>query len=128
MHPNERLLRQEYEARARNDLVTVAAAFHTEVVWHVPGRSRISGTYRGKEEVLSYIRTRQALADGTFEITVEDFLANDEHGLVVASGRAKRNGREWTWRGHGLHRFEDGKIAECWLLPEDQYLFDEIWS
>lgn len=128
MHPNEQLLRREYEGRARRDLVAVAATFHDEIVWHVPGRSAISGTYRGKEEVLEYVRMRQQLAEGTLEITVQDVLANDEHGLVIASGRAVRKGREWRWRGHGLYRFLDGKIAECWLLPEDQYLFDRIWS
>ena len=128
MHPNEELLRREYAGRERRDLEAVAATFHDDVVWHVPGRNQISGTYRGKEAVMGYVRHRQELAGGTFQITVVDVLANDVHGLVVASGRATRHDREWTWRGHGLYRFVDGKIAECWLLPEDQYLFDEIWS
>ena len=64
----------------------------------------------------------------TFEITVHAVLANDEHGLVIASGRAKRDGKAVEWRAHGLYRFEDGKIAECRLLPEDQAVFDEIWA
>jgi ketosteroid isomerase-like protein len=128
VHPNEQLLRREYEGRARRDLAAVASTFHDDVVWHVPGRNAISGIYRGKEEVMEYVRRREALADGTFEITVHDVLANDEHGVVIASGIATRHGREWQWRGHGLYRFRDGKIAECWLLPEDQYLFDSIWS
>jgi len=118
VHPNEELLRREYDGRARGDLAEVAATFHDEIVWHVPGRSAISGTYRGKDEVMAYVRERQALAGGTFEITVHDVLANDEHGMVIASGRAVRNGRAWTWRGHGLYRFEDGKIAEVWHVED----------
>lgn len=55
-------------------------------------------------------------------------LANDDWGLVVATGRARRGGQTHEWRAHGLYRFRDGKIAECWVLPEDQYRFDEIWS
>jgi ketosteroid isomerase-like protein len=128
VHPNEQLLRQEYEGRALGDLDQVAQTFAEDIVWHVPGRSRISGIYRGRAEVLQYVRERQRLSDGTFEITIHDVLANDDHGFVVASGRAIRKDREWRWRGHGLYRFRDGRIAECWLLPEDQYLFDEIWS
>jgi hypothetical protein len=27
-----------------------------------------------------------------------------------------------------VFRIADGKIAECWLVPFDQYLFDELWS
>lgn len=128
MHLNEQLLRREYEARARHDNGALAELFADDIVWHVPGGSEIAGVYRGKAEVLQYVRHRQELAGGTFEITVEDVLANDRHGLVIASGRATRHGKVYEWRGHGLYRFEDGKIAECWLLPEDPLLFDEIWS
>jgi ketosteroid isomerase-like protein len=128
LHPNERLLMREYEGRARGDVAEVVATLHDGVLWHVPGRSQISGTYRGKAEVMTYISARQELAGGTFQITVEDVLANDEPGLVIASGQAVRNGHAWQWRGHGLYRLRDDKVAECWLLPEDQYLFDEIWS
>jgi len=48
-------------------------------------------------------------------------------GLVIATGSAERDGRVHEWRAHGLYRFRDGKIAECRVLPEDQYQFDEIW-
>jgi hypothetical protein len=27
-----------------------------------------------------------------------------------------------------VFRIADAKIAECWLVPFDQYLFDELWS
>ncbi|HEY3213419.1 MAG TPA: nuclear transport factor 2 family protein [Actinomycetota bacterium] len=128
MHPNERLLRREYDARAQRDDASLAALLTEAVVWHVPGRSAISGEYRGKDEVMGYVRRRRDLTADTFEITVHDVLANDEHGLVIASGRAKRGGKAVAWRAHGLYRFEDGKIAECWLLPEDQTVFDEIWA
>jgi ketosteroid isomerase-like protein len=128
VHPNERLLRREYGARARRDDASLAAILAEDVVWHVPGRSAISGVYRGRDEVMEYVRRRRDLADDTFEITVHDVLANDEHGLVIASGRAARLGRAVEWRAHGLYRFKNGKIAECWVLPEDQLLFDEIWA
>ncbi len=128
MHPNERLLRREYEVRARRDDASLAAILAEDVVWHVPGRSAISGVYRGRDEVMEYVRRRRNLAGDTFEITVHDVLANDEHGLVIASGRATRRGRVVEWRAHGLYRFKNGKIAECWVLPEDQLLFDDIWA
>jgi ketosteroid isomerase-like protein len=128
MHPNERLLRREYESRARDDLASLEPLFDEEIIWHVPGRNRISGTYRGRDEVFGYIRGRQGLANGTFRINVEHVLANDDYGLVIAWGQAERGGQKWHWRGHGVYRFHGGKIAECWLVPEDQDLFDRIWS
>ncbi|MGH2748592.1 MAG: nuclear transport factor 2 family protein [Actinomycetota bacterium] len=128
MHPNAELLEREYEARARGDLGALEETFHEDVVWHVPGHSSIAGTYRGREEVMAYSRRRQQLADGTFKITVHDILANDDWALVIATGRVDRHGRSYEWRAHGLYRFRDGRIAECRVLPEDQYTFDEIWS
>jgi uncharacterized protein len=129
VHPNENLLRREYEARAARDDGALAEVFAEDVVWHVPGRNSIAGENRGIDEVMEYIRRRRELADdGAFEITVHDVLANDEHGLVIATGRATRGGNAVQWRAHGLYRFRDGRIAECWVLPENQYEFDKIWS
>lgn len=127
MHPNEFILRREYDARACGDLTALEAVLHEDVVWRVPGRSAISGTYCGRAAVMEYAR-RQDLADGTFQITVHAILADNLYGLVIATGRAQRGGRSHEWRAHGLYGFEDGKIKECRVLPEDQYAFDEIWS
>lgn len=128
MHPNEALLRREYAARAARDDGRLAEIFAEDVVWHVPGESTIAGHYRGIDEVMEYVDRRRELANGTFEITVHDVLANDEHGLVMATGRAVLRGQTFEWKAHGLYRFRDGRIAECWVLPEDQYEFDRIWS
>ena len=128
MHPNERLLREEYRARVERDDRALAAMFADDVAWHVPGRSAIAGEYRGREQVMEYVRRRRALADDTFEITVEDVLANDKHGLVIAGGSCVRDGNRLEWRAHGLYRFDHHRIAECWVLPEDQSVFDAIWS
>jgi ketosteroid isomerase-like protein len=128
MHPNEALLRREYEARAAGDDRALAEVFTDDVVWHVPGRNAIAGEYRGIHQVMEYVRRRRELVAGTFEITVHDVLANADHGLVIATGRAIRDGTVLEWRAHGLYRFRDGRIAECWVLPENQYEFDRIWS
>ncbi|HYY08549.1 MAG TPA: nuclear transport factor 2 family protein [Actinomycetota bacterium] len=128
MHPNERLLRREYEARARRDDVSLGDQFSDGIVWHVPGHNAIAGEYHGKREVMQYVRRRRELSDETFEITIEDVLANDRYGLVIASGTASRDGVVHEWRAHGVYRFEDGLIAECWIVPEDQHTFDEVWS
>jgi hypothetical protein len=128
MHPNEALLRREYEARAARDDRALAEVLADDVIWHVPGRNAIAGDYRGIDQVMEYVRRRRELVDGRFEITLRDVLANDEHGLVIATGRATRRGTASEWNAHGLYRFRDGRIAECWLLPENQYEFDRIWS
>jgi hypothetical protein len=128
MHPNEELLRREYEARAARDDRALAQIFAEDVVWHVPGRNAVAGEYRGIDRVVEYVHRRRELAQGTFEITVHDVLANDKYGIVIATGRVTRAGTTFEWRAHGLYRFRHGRIAECWVLPENQYEFDRIWS
>jgi hypothetical protein len=39
-----------------------------------------------------------------------------------------RDGNELSWETVGVFRVEDDRVAECWLVPFDQYAFDEIWG
>jgi hypothetical protein len=48
--------------------------------------------------------------------------------VQLAGGRGLREGREVSWETVGVFRVVDGRIAECWLVPFDQAVFDEIWS
>ena len=55
-------------------------------------------------------------------------LADDERAVIFAGGRVQRDGESSAWETVGVFRIANDKIAECWVLPYDQYLFDEIWS
>ncbi len=50
VHPNEVLLRQAYDAQARGDIESYLTVFSDDFVLHIPGRSRIAGQYRGKDD------------------------------------------------------------------------------
>jgi hypothetical protein len=55
-------------------------------------------------------------------------LADDECAVIFAGGQVQRDGETSGWETVGVFRIADGAIAECWVLPYDQYSFDEIWS
>jgi hypothetical protein len=106
-----------------------AAEFLAEdVVWHVPGRSALAGEHRGRDEVLRYFASRRDLARASFRITVRDVLAGEDRAVVFAHGEVRRDGRDAHWETAAIFRVVDGRIAECWALPYDQYRFDEIWA
>jgi ketosteroid isomerase-like protein len=132
MHTHTRLIRDFHEALGRfyggGDLEAVRAMLTDDVVWHVPGRSAIAGDYMGKNNVLDYFHHRRQLGRGTFKVNVHDILANDERAVLFAGGQAERDGRTIQWETVGIFGIEGEKIVECWLLPFDQYAFDEIWS
>ena len=48
--------------------------------------------------------------------------------MQLADGQLERDGQLRTWQTVGVFRIAGGKIAECWLVPFDQYLFDELWN
>jgi ketosteroid isomerase-like protein len=132
-HPNARLLEEFYAAQRRfyageDNAEELKALLADDIAWHVPGRSRIAGHYRGHDDVLAYFTTRRDLASATFRVTPRGMLVDDERVVQFAGGSVERGGRTWEWETVGVYRIADGRIAECWLLPFDQYAFDEIWG
>jgi ketosteroid isomerase-like protein len=131
-HPNAQLIRDFHDAQNRfyagGDQAPAGALLTADVAWHVPGRSAIAGDYRGRDEVLRYFAARRDLAQATFRITVRSVLADDERAVIFAGGEVQRNGHRSTWETVSVFRIDAGKIAECWVLPYDQYAFDAIWS
>lgn len=98
-----------------------------DVVWHVPGRSAIAGEHRGVADVLSYLDLRRQMTDATFRVAVHGIAMIGDRVVQLAGGRATRDGRELVWETVGVFRVDGGRIAECWLVPFDQFAFDEIW-
>jgi 2'-5' RNA ligase len=119
---------EQARAYAVEDLDRLRPLLTTDVIWHVPGRSRIAGEHHGVDAVLAYFDTRRRLTDETFRVTVHDLLATEERVIQLAGGRAVRDGVEVTWETVGIFRVAQGRIAECWLVPFDLYAFDAVWS
>jgi RNA 2',3'-cyclic 3'-phosphodiesterase len=118
---------RQRQAYAGGDLDLLRPRLTDDVVWHVPGRSRISGEHRGVDAVLSYFDARRTMTDQTFRVTVHGMSLIDDRVVQLAGGRAVRDGRELSWETVGVFRVEDDRIAECWLVPFDLYDFDQIW-
>lgn len=98
-----------------------------DVIWHVPGTSAIAGEHRGVDAVLEYLDTRRELTDSTFRVTVHGMAMIAGRVVQLAGGRASREGREVAWETVGVFRVVHGRIAECWLVPFDQAVFDDVW-
>jgi ketosteroid isomerase-like protein len=100
-----------------------------DITWHVPGSNLIAGTYRGHGEVIGYFTRRRNLAGNTFRITRRDVLTGAGDMIAALSdGQATLAGTPRRWSTVGLYRVIAGRVAECWLLPTDPVLFDQIWS
>jgi uncharacterized protein len=127
-HPNLELLRRGYTAYGAGDMDTINELFADDVVWHIAGRSPLSGDYTGKEQVFGFFAKLQEMSEGTAKIQVHDLLANDEHGVAVVTESATRSGR--THEGNATHvlHLRDGRVTEFWDAQTNQYAADEFWS
>jgi ketosteroid isomerase-like protein len=127
VHPNETLLRRVFDEFA--DPTMIAEVFAEDAEWVEPGDSPISGRYRGRDAVAGLFATVVERSDGTFRVVgVNDVLANDRHGCVMALVEAQRGGRPIRTEDTIVFDLRDGRIARGRVLSEDQLEVDTFWA
>src|SRR5438128_6667276 len=128
-HPNAALARRIFEASARRDGASVVAALDDEVVWRVGGRSSVAGEYRGRREVIAFLRMTTQATAGTYRSSLLYALADDERAVAVYRARGNRpDGREIDIEQILLCRVSGGRFVEVVAVPTDQNAFDAFWG
>jgi ketosteroid isomerase-like protein len=125
MHPNEDLLRREYDAFAREDLTSLDEIFADDIVYHVPGHNPFSGDYQGKEAVYELFRQDRR---ASLRSEIHDILANDRHAVALTVVQGARQGRVLEDITVHVVHVVDGRITEAWFFPGDQAASDAFWS
>lgn len=127
-HPNAQLLRGGYDAFARGDIPSVLRIFAEDIAWHVPGRSPLSGDYRGHEGVVGFFTRAMELSGGTLRVEADEIVANGDRIIVLTTVSAERNGRSWSSPEVHVWRVQDGKAVAFREFQGDQEAEDEFWS
>ena len=127
-HPNEDLVRKGFAAFSSGDMATLNELFADDIVWHSPGRSQLSGDYRGKPAVMGFFQKTFELTGGTFKLEIHDVLANDTHGVALVRATAELEGRKLDSNSVQVFHIVGGKVVEQWLTNDDQYASDEFWG
>ena len=127
-HPNEELVRRGYQAFGTGDMATLDELFANDIIWHVPGRNQLSGTYRGKQEVFGNFVKLAELTGGTFKLDIHTILADDEHAVVLVTATGEHDGKSLSDNSVQIFHIKDGKVTEQWLHPGDAYASDEFWG
>jgi uncharacterized protein len=125
---NAQLLRQAYDAFARGDVPTVLQILADQITWHVPGRSPLSGDYKGHDEVVGFFTRSMELSGGTLRVDVDEIVADGERVIVLTTVSAERNGRHWSTPEVHVWRVVDGRATEFCEYQGDQQTEDEFWS
>lgn len=128
-HVNVERLRRAYEAFGKGDMATLSELIAEDTVWHIGGKSPMSGEYKGRDAVFGFFGKLKEESGGTFRLEVHDILANDEHGAVLVTSMGERKGKKWEGRSvHINHADSDGRTKEFWAFEENQPGLDEFFA
>jgi hypothetical protein len=125
MHPNEKVLRDADEAQMRGDVEAFANAYTDDVIVHIPGKSSLAGTYKGKDQFQEVFgKFMERIPEYTFE--PHAYLADDEHGVSLQISHYKRGDQTLDSNDTFVCHFRDGKVSEFWYLAEDTDAVDAL--
>lgn len=128
MSPNVQTVRTAAGAIMKGDVVTWQAAMDPEIIFHIPGTSPLSGTYRGLEEGMRGFFGRVAvLTDGTFTIdAMHDIVGGDDHVIGLYEMSATRDGVGYRYRQMNCYHVQDGLIREVFLNQFESDIFEAM--
>jgi ketosteroid isomerase-like protein len=125
---NATIIRKAYEDFAQGNVPAVFAAFDSNISWHVPGHSPLSGDYRGHDQIAGFFQRTMELSAGTFTIDVHHVLAEDDLVVVLATVNARRNETSASFPEAHIWRMKDGKAVEFREYQGDEQREDRFWS
>jgi uncharacterized protein len=125
-HPNARLLRDAHAAFASGDPEAITRFFAPDIVSVTPGRSPISGTETGLQNVLANAALIMELTSGTYRSVAIDYLGTDAHAVALARVTAERDGKSIDIRQVVIFDVVEGKLTNSFHIPYDLYTFDEF--
>lgn len=112
---NKQLLQHVYAEISRGNTGPLLDHLADDVEWTIIGTTALSGSMRGKEEVIEKLLKplRARLADGPLVFTPERFIAEGEHVVMQARGQATaKTGKPYNNVYCIVARIVGGKIKE----------------
>lgn len=122
------VVQSAYEAFGKGDIPAVLETFAPDIQWHFLGRNPLAGTYKGPQEVVGFFTRLMEGTGGTFSMEIDDFLASDQHVVVLVRASAQRDGRRLDKDGVHIWRLLDGKVIEVSDAALDPYAQDDFWA
>ena len=124
---NMTLAKAVWDALSVGDVEVLDELMAEKLLWHVPGKHRLSGTKTDRDQVMDYLGTLGEETD-VYDLELRDILVNDDRGLILYHVTGKREGRSLDTYQMLLFQVEDNRITEAWSNPFDQHAVDNFWG
>jgi uncharacterized protein len=125
-HPNAAVVRRVFAAFGK-DAMAVSAAFARDIVWRVPGHTAMSGEYRGRREVVEFLRRTGLETGGTYRSRLHTVFANDDWAVAIYRATGKRNGIDLDVDQALVIRIANGLWQDVTAVPLDS-AFEGFWA
>jgi ketosteroid isomerase-like protein len=124
-HRNLAIIDAFFRAFVAHDKVALAEVTSDDLTWYFPGRHPLSGTKRGREEVVDFFSQM-----GRMGFKAEKLIsgANDSYVVETQWVTGAVNGDEVTMGWTVLWKFHDGKLESGRHYSADQYLADHYFT
>ena len=111
------------------DALAASQCLTDELMWRIPGNSRVSGEYRGPAGFIQLSQNLRSLSNGTFQSRNEDVLIGERGTIAVLQrNTAERDDRTLNVRGCYLLEFEGERISSGQACYEDEAEASRFWS
>jgi hypothetical protein len=128
-HPNATRIRELFAAFRARDVDAIRNAISDTAVWHFPGkRGQLAGAHTGHDGIFQFLARGSELTDGTFELDLEEVIANDSYAVAFFRGRGRRRDRELDNPTCLKIHLQEGRATEIWEFVWNLYEVDEFWS
>jgi uncharacterized protein len=128
-HPNAARAREGFERFVQGDLPALLDLFADDASWEVPGSMALSGTHRGRDAIIAFLRGTAELTAGTYRVELLWTVADDDHLAAVYRARGGRpDGRALDIEQALLVELEGGRWKVVRAQPLDQAAFDGFWN
>src|SRR3954452_3646390 len=88
---NKALLRHIYTEASRHNSNPLLETLAEDAVWTIIGSTFLSGTFRGKDAILTkLLGPLAASTENGVTFTIERLIAEDDHVVLIATGRPPR--------------------------------------
>jgi uncharacterized protein len=125
-HPNAALVRRVFAAFGK-DAMAISAALARDVVWRVPGHTVMSGEYRGRREVVEFLRCTGFETGGTYRSRLHTVFANEDWAVAIYRATGSRNGIDLDVDQALVIRIVGGLWQEVTAAPLDS-AFEQFWA
>ena len=128
-HANVGLIRELYEARARNDTDAIRSNLDENVVLHEPeSGTEHTGDLRGPDAVLAMIEEARRITDGTFLLVPQQIVANGGHAVALIKWSATHGGKRLEGKEVAVYRVRSGKVVEATFHQDNPDTDRQFWE